>query len=144
MLRRIPLLATLALVASACGAKSIYVENDLVSPSDPEKVLSCTKAQYDSMGYKVSRYDQEDRRIYGKKMRPDIQRSDPSFYKAYDLIKAEMAPDASGNTKLKLEGHTFFDTRTYMGPVDAEQKASDTVKANLARLAQRCGTTQLY
>ena len=144
MLRRIPVLAALALVASACGGKSMYVQNEMVSPSAPDKVLSCTKAQYDSMGYKVSRYDQDERRLWGKKIRKDVQRSEPSFYKAFDLIEAEMAPDASGNTKLKLEGHSFYDTRTYQGPKDQEQPASDTVKADMARLAQRCGATQLY
>lgn len=144
MPRRTTAFAILAFVVAACGAKTLYVHNDVVSPSDPEKVLSCTKAQYDSMGYKVSRYDQEDRRIVGKKIRKDIQRSDPSFYKAFDLIDAEMAPDASGNTKLKLTGHSFFDTRTYRGPTDQEQEATDTVKADMARLAQRCGAAQTY
>jgi|SRR5882672_9180115 len=144
MPRRTLALATAALIVAACGAKSIFVHTEMVSPSDPEKMLSCTKSQYDSMGYKVSRYDQDERRLEGKKIRRDIRRSEPNFYRAYELIETQITPDASGSTKLTLAGHSFFDLRTYQGPTDQEQPASDTVKADLARLAERCGTTQLY
>lgn len=144
MLRRNLPVAALLLVAAACGAKSLFVSSSLVSPSAPDKVMDCTKAQFDSMGYKVSRYDQYDRRIEAKKLRRDIHNSNPNFFKAYDAIWALMSPDSTGNTQLKLEGHSFYDTRTYAGPKDQEQSASDTVKTDMARLAQRCGTTQLY
>jgi len=129
---------------AACGNKSIYVHDDLMSQSDPEKMLACTKAQFDSMRYKVSRYDADDRRLEGKKLRPDIQRADPGFYRAYELIEVLITPDASGHTKMALQGHSFFDTRGYQGPKDVEQAASDTVKADMARVADRCGKSAVY
>ncbi|MEO8032723.1 MAG: hypothetical protein ABI765_17870 [Gemmatimonadota bacterium] len=137
-------LLAFAALLSACGAKSIYVHDELMSQSDPEKILACTKAQFDSMKYKVSRYDVDDHRLEGKKLRPDIQRSDPSFYRAFDEIEALITPDATGHTKVALQGHSYFDSRTYQGPKDLEQPASDTVKADMARVADRCGKAAVY
>lgn len=144
MVRSIVALLSCAVALSACGQKSIYVHDDIMSQSDPEKMLACTKAQFDSMKYKVSRYDVNDRRLEGKKLRPDIQRADPSFYRAFDELQVLITPDASGNTKMQVQGHSYFDSRTYQGPKDLEQPASDTVKSDMARLAERCGRTAIY
>ena len=134
----------LAAGLAACGNKSIYVHDDIMSQSDPEKMLACTKAQFDSMRYKVSRYDVDDRRLEGKKLRPDITRPEPGFYRAYELIEVLITPDASGHTKMALKGRSFFDTRGYQGPQDVEQAASDTVKRDMARVADRCARSTAY
>jgi hypothetical protein len=144
MPRRTVAVVLLAAGLAACGNKSIYVHDDITSQSDPEKMLACTKAQFDSMRYKVSRYDVDDHRLEGKKLRPDITRADPGFYRAYELIEVLITPDASGHTRMALKGHSFFDTRGYQGPQDVEQVASDTVKRDMARVADRCGKTAVY
>jgi len=128
------------LAGCASSGKMLYVSQTSASLNPPDAIFACTRANLDTLGYRPVSLNLIERRVTGRKVRPDVQPPEPTFYQAYDEIESQVvAGGASGETALNLEGHTLYEYRTSAGPWVSERHASDSVQTDLAQLTQKCG-----
>jgi hypothetical protein len=60
------------------------------------------------------------------------------FRRLANRLEVEVAPDASGQTGIDVQSHTFAEYTTQRGPTEIEEKASDQVKADAQKLLDAC------
>jgi hypothetical protein len=104
----------------------------------PEESFNCVKKQLSTLGYKQSSVDVAEHRITAAKYDPKARRADVQFRRLANRLEVEVAPDASGQTGIDVQSHTFAEYTTQRGPTEIEEKASDQVKADAQKLLDAC------
>jgi hypothetical protein len=125
------------LLVSAC-AQRFATESSNRTSASPDQSFDCVRKQLDALGYKRSSYDTDARRITGTKIDTKSRRADTQFRRMLDRLEVEVAPQADGQTSIKVVGHTFAEYTTQRGPTEVEEKASAEARSATQQLLERC------
>ena len=126
-----------ALVISAC-AQRFAAEESMQTSATPDQTFQCVRKQFDSLGYRRTSLDTDARRVNGTKIDEKTRRADTQFRRMLNKLEVEVSPEATGQTSLKVAGHTFAEYTTQRGPTEVEEKASADVRSATQTLLERC------
>jgi hypothetical protein len=127
-----------ACLLPACAAKPFAEPASIQTSASPDQSFQCVTLQLDSLGYKRSSYDKDDRRITGTQIDTEARRPDTQFRRLLNRIEVEVAAGTNGQTSIEAVGHTFGEYTTQRGPTEVEEKASDDVKSATQKLLAKC------
>jgi hypothetical protein len=130
------LLGTLLLLP-AC-AQRYAAPATIQTSAAPDQVFDCVKRELPTLGYKQSSIDVDERRITGTKYDTEARRADVQFRRLVHRLAVEVAPDASGQTSVDVQSHTFAEYTTQRGPTEVEEQASAEVKEDAQKLLDTC------
>jgi hypothetical protein len=123
---------------SACAQR--YAAASIARTSvAPEEAFDCVKRELPNLGFKQSSSDVAEHRIIGTKYDTEARRADVQFRRLVHRLEVEVGPDASGQTSIEAQGHTFAEYTTQRGPTEIEEKASSEVKDAAQKLLETCG-----
>ena len=125
------------LLLSAC-AQRYAAPARLQTSAAPQEAFECVKRQMASLGYKQTSIDVDEHRIAGTKYDTEARRADVQFRRLVHRIEVDVAPDASGQTEIGVQGHTYAEYTTQRGPTEVEEKASNQVKEATQKLLDAC------
>jgi hypothetical protein len=137
-----PSLAALLLVPTLLGACAgiLFHRAAGQSMAAPADTYTCARTELRRLGYRERSHDDEDYRVVAERIDDKVRRPDAQFRRLFDQLIVEIAPDASGNTALKLEAHTFAELQTQRGQTFDEETVRDTAKADARALLQACAS----
>ena len=130
------LLGTLCLMPSC--AQRYAAPAKIQTSSAPDQVFECVRRQLPTLGYKQSSIDVDERRITGSKYDTEARRADVQFRRLVHRLAVEVGPDASGQTSIDVQSHTFAEYTTQRGPTEVEEQASGEVKEDAQKLLDSC------
>jgi hypothetical protein len=128
----------LLLLAAAACSRTLYVAYQASSTSGPDDAYSCIQNKLRDLGYERIRYDLVDRRYVARRLDPKIQVSSGTFRFAFHTIETQVHADASGNSRLEITAHTYYEFELQRGRTDEEQSAADGARNDAVMLARSC------
>jgi hypothetical protein len=132
-------LVCLVLLAAAGCSRTLYTTTAAQSTAAPDVALTCVQEKLKELGYDRVRYDAETRWVQYRRYDYSVKISSGTFRRAIDLLDIRVNPEATGNTALQIEAHSYHQYELQRGQTDEERPASNKVKADVATLAQACG-----
>ena len=133
---RVLLAGTIALLG--CGQKSFSAPVSTRTSAAPDETFTCVKKQLGELGYKQTSLDAAEFRITATKVDWKSRRPDTQFRRILNKLDVDVAAEADGQTGIKALGRTFAEYTTHRGPTETEEKASELVKSDAAKLLERC------
>ncbi len=133
---RVLFAGTIALLG--CGQKSFSAPVDTRTSAAPDETFTCVKKQLGELGYKQTSINTSEFRITATKVDWKSRRPDTQFRRVLNKLDVDVAAEADGQTGIKAVGRTFAEYTTHRGPTETEEKASELVTSDAAKLLERC------
>lgn len=134
-------LPVFALATVGCAAGGTLAST-ITAPSalGPDEAFTCARNQLAAIDFSQTSYDVTDRRLTARRFDPTATRPTPTFRRLLDRLTIEIAPatGAEGLSILEVQAATFQERMTYRGPVEEEEKPSQTARSAARRLLELC------
>ncbi len=126
-----------------CGSKTLYHSYNAVAPAVlPDSAFVCVAKELETLGFKRTAYNTEDRTISGQRTAKTPRESNALAREWYDQLDVKLLPGNAGGTDMTVKASSFMVVATQRGPTAEEHDTYKEAEVAADSLITACGGTR--